>query len=158
MLPTCFWTSANDGSAEVQGENDAVAEEKAPQTPRVEDDDGGWGAPAAGEKAQTSGAGNDDGGWGAPEVSTFAETNGAAFPAAEPETAAEPEEVQKSYDEFLAERAQAALSSGLGKKEGRQVNAETLEGKAFRREAAEDTLFSGKVCHHLSLRLDRVHS
>ncbi len=55
--------------------------------------------------------------------------------------------MQKSYDEFLAERAQAALVMGLGKKEGRQVNAESLEGKAFRREAADDVFFAGKVDH-----------
>ena len=59
--------------------------------------------------------------------------------------------MQKSYDDFLAERAQAALSSGLGKKEGRQVNAETLEGKAFRREAADESFFTGKVGNHIVL-------
>lgn len=61
--------------------------------------------------------------------------------AAEPE---EPEEITKSYDEYLAERAASQLA-GLGKKEGRQVNSETLEGTQFRREAIND-FFHGKVC------------
>lgn len=58
--------------------------------------------------------------------------------AAEPE---EPEEVQKSLDEYLAERASNALA--LGKKEARQVNSDSVEGKAFVREAI-DEFFSGK--------------
>ena len=89
---------ANEGtaelSAEVQGENDAEAEEKAPETP------------------------------------------------AEPveETPAEPEEVQKSLDEYLAERANSAF---FGKKEGRQVDADTVEGSQFVREGI-DQFFAGK--------------
>jgi plasminogen activator inhibitor 1 RNA-binding protein len=107
----------------VEGEGDAVAEENTPQTPAVEADNGGWDTPVVSA------------------TDTIVPTT--AVP--ESEVQAEPEEVQKSYDEFLAERAQAALAMGLGKKEGRVVNAETLEGKAFRREAAEDVFFAGKV-------------
>ena len=62
--------------------------------------------------------------------------------AAAEETPEEPEEVQKSYDDFLAEKAAAAIA--FGKKEGRQVNAETVEGKAFVREGIDD-FFAGKV-------------
>lgn len=62
--------------------------------------------------------------------------------AAAEETPEEPEEVQKSYDDFLAEKAAAAFA--FGKKEGRQVNAETVEGKAFVREGIDD-FFAGKV-------------
>jgi len=72
------------------------------------------------------------------------ETPAADATAAEPAAEAEPEEVQKSFDQFLAERAQSALGDGLGKKEGRTVNTETLEGKAFVREAIDD-FFSGKT-------------
>lgn len=61
--------------------------------------------------------------------------------AAAEETPEEPEEVQKSYDDFLAEKAAAAFA--FGKKEGRQVNAETVEGKAFVREGIDD-FFAGK--------------
>ena len=156
--------------AEVEGEGDAAAEENTPQTPGVVNEDGGWGAPvisateadantaSAGDggwgAADTSATGAEavpvsttDGGWGAPTTSApgGAEGDTAFATTAEPEAPAEPEEIQKSYDEFLAERARAALSAGLGKKEGRLVNAETLEGKAFRREAANDVYFAGKV-------------
>nr|XP_019007444.1 uncharacterized protein I206_07896 [Kwoniella pini CBS 10737]OCF46225.1 hypothetical protein I206_07896 [Kwoniella pini CBS 10737] len=59
---------------------------------------------------------------------------------AEPE---EPEEVTKSYDDFLAERAQQALSiPGLEKKEARTVSGD-LEGTAFVRSGVEE-FFSGK--------------
>jgi len=69
----------------------------------------------------------------------------AAEAAAEVEaTPEEPEEVQKSYDDFLAEKAASAFA--FGKKEGRQVNSETLEGKAFVREGIND-FFTGKVSH-----------
>lgn len=87
------------------------------------------------------------------EKDAVAEENAPQTPAAEgeepvaAEAAAdvaeeEPEEVQKSLDQYLAERAAAALA--VGKKEARQVSAETLEGQAFRREAI-DEFFSGKV-------------
>ncbi|WVQ97639.1 hypothetical protein IAU59_004753 [Kwoniella sp. CBS 9459] len=63
-----------------------------------------------------------------------------AAAAAEPE---EPEEVTKSYDDFLAERAQAALNiPGLEKKAAREVTGD-LEGTAFVREGVEE-FFSGK--------------
>lgn len=114
------WGS-NEGAAEltaeVEGEKDAVAEENTPQTPAPEGEDGGWGAP---------------------EASADAPAATAAAEEAEPE---EPEEIQKSYDEFLAEKAAQQLQ--FGKKEGRSVNAETLEGKAFVRETI-DEFFSGK--------------
>ncbi|ORX37374.1 hypothetical protein BD324DRAFT_608653 [Kockovaella imperatae] len=110
----------NDGpkelDAEEEGEKDAQAEETAPQTPAAED--GGWGAGADGE------------------ARTGAD--------AEEETPAEPEEVQKSYDQFLAERAEQALSSGFGKKESRQVTGDNLEGKAFVREGIDDFFSGGK--------------
>ena len=56
----------------------------------------------------------------------------------------EPEEVQRSLDDYLAERASAALGI-LGKKEGRTVTADTLEGSKFAREGIAE-FFSGKVC------------
>lgn len=99
--------------AEVQGEKDAEVEENAPETPAPEGDDGGWGAAEATEA-----------------------------PAAAPEAEEEPEEVTKSYDQYLAERAAAAFE--FGKKEARQVGQSTLEGTAFVREAVDD-FFSGKV-------------
>jgi hypothetical protein len=104
-----------DTLAEQQGEKDAQDEDNTPQTPAAEGGDGGWGA-ADGEATVT--------------------------PAAPVEE--EEEEVTKSYDEYLAERA-ASQISGLGKKEGRQVNNETVEGTQFRREAIND-FFHGKVC------------
>lgn len=108
---------ADDGEAELnaeqQGEKDAQDEDNTPQTPAAEGADGGWGA-AEGEATVT--------------------------PAAPVEE--EEEEVTKSYDEYLAERA-ASQISGLGKKEGRQVNSETVEGTQFRREAIND-FFHGK--------------
>lgn len=58
---------------------------------------------------------------------------------------AEPEEIQKGLDEYLAERASAAFE--FGKKEGRRVNAETLEGSEFRRQGIDD-FFTGKVSFH----------
>ncbi|KAK6905922.1 hypothetical protein L486_08203 [Kwoniella mangroviensis CBS 10435] len=69
-------------------------------------------------------------------------TEEVAAPAeAEPE---EPEEVTKSYDDFLAERAQQALSiPGLEKKEARTVTGD-LEGTAFVRSGVEE-FFSGKA-------------
>lgn len=90
------------------------------------------------------------------EKDAVAEENAPQTPAAEgeepvaAEAAAdvaeeEPEEVQKSLDQYLAERAAAALA--VGKKEARQVSADTLEGQAFRREAI-DEFFSGKVGRH----------
>lgn len=107
---------ADDGEAELtaeqQGEKDAQDEGKAPQTPAADADAAGWGV---------------------------AENEATVAPAAEPE---EPEEVTKSYDEYLAERAAAQLA-GIGKKEGRQVNSETLEGTQFVRDAVND-FFSGK--------------
>jgi len=131
--------------AELEGEVDAVAEENTPQTPggaaAADDGDGGWGVEET--PAKTAEARDADGGWGAADTSANADV---APTADEPKAPAEPEEIQKSYDEFVAERAQAALSSGLGKKEARQVNSESLEGKAFRREATEDVYFAGKVC------------
>ncbi|WVQ82666.1 hypothetical protein IAT38_004798 [Cryptococcus sp. DSM 104549] len=114
---------ANTGEAElkdeVEGEKDAETEEAAPQTPA----EGGWGADN--EAPATTG-------WDA-------ETPAAAE--AEPE---EPEEVTKSYDEYLAEKAAAALEiAGLGKKQGREVSSE-IEGKAFVKEGI-DEFFSGKA-------------
>lgn len=101
-------------TAEVEGEKDAQGEETVPGTPAAEDASG-WGAtdaPAAeGEKTEEAAA------------------------------EAEPEEVQKSYDDFLAEKAASAFA--FGKKEGRQVTGETLEGKAFVREGI-DEFFTGK--------------
>lgn len=102
-------------SAEQQGEKDAQDENNVPQTPAADADAAGWGA---------------------------AEGEATVAPAAE-EAEEEPEEVTKSYDEYLAERA-ASQIAGLGKKEGRQVNSETLEGTQFRRDAI-DNFFSGKV-------------
>jgi len=106
---------ANEGeaelTAEVEGQQDAVKEENAPQTPVGEEADGGWGAA------------ND-----APATAA-AETTEAAEPV-------EPEEIQKSLDEYLAERAAQAVS--FGKKESRQVSAETVEGREFRRAAMDD--------------------
>lgn len=65
-------------------------------------------------------------------------------PAAEAEAEQEPEEVTKSYEEYLAERAQQnAAIAALGKKQAREVASE-VEGKAFVREAIDD-FFSGKV-------------
>jgi plasminogen activator inhibitor 1 RNA-binding protein len=82
---------------------------------------------------QTPAAEGEDGSWGAADA-----------PAPEAaETPAEPEEVQKSLDDYLAERAAISLAA-FGKKEARQVTAETLEGQAFRREAM-DEFFAGKV-------------
>lgn len=54
----------------------------------------------------------------------------------------DPEENQKGLDAYLAERAAAAFE--FGKKEGRQVNADSLEGQEFRRQGIED-FFSAKV-------------
>lgn len=109
---------ANEGeaelNAEVEGQTDAVAEEKDAAA------DGGWDAPetpAAGAEA----------------------TADAAAPAEEQE----PEEVQRSLDDYLAERAAGALGD-LGKKERRTVNAETLEGSQFTREGI-DEFFQGKA-------------
>lgn len=108
---------ADEGEAELnaeqQGEKDAQDEENTPQTP-AEGADGGWGA-AEGETAVA-----------------------AAAPVEEEE-----EEVTKSYDEYLAERA-ATQNSTFGKKEGRQVNNETVEGVQFRREAIDDFFSGGK--------------
>jgi len=108
---------ADDGEAELnaeqQGEKDAQDEENAPQTPAAEKADGGWGA---------------------------AEGEATVAPAAPVEE--EEEEITKSYDEYLAERA-ATQNSTFGKKEGRQVNNETVEGTQFRREGIDD-FFSGK--------------
>ncbi|KAK4686041.1 hypothetical protein P7C73_g4092, partial [Tremellales sp. Uapishka_1] len=91
-------------TAEVEGENDAQAEETAPGTP--------------------------------------AETKAAEPTPEAPVEPEEPEEVTKSYDEYLAELAAKNLGA-LGKKEGRKVEGETLEGKAFRREAVAD-FYNGK--------------
>ena len=104
--------------AEEEGEKDAQAEENAPQTPAG--DDGGWGAAEAEEAPKAGGFGGE----------------------AAAEEEAEPEEVQKTYEQYLAEKAEQALN--FGKKEGRAVTAETLEGKAFVRDAVDD-FFSGKV-------------
>jgi plasminogen activator inhibitor 1 RNA-binding protein len=79
----------------------------------------------------------------APQTPAVEAEEEATAAAAEPE---EPEEITKSYDEYLAERAASQLA-GLGKKEGRQVNSETLEGTQFRREAIND-FFTGKVSNH----------
>ncbi|WWD17663.1 hypothetical protein CI109_102104 [Kwoniella shandongensis] len=66
----------------------------------------------------------------------------AAEEAAAPVEPEEPEEVTKSYEEYLAEKAQAALDlAALGKKQVREVSTE-VEGKAFVREAL-DEFFSG---------------
>jgi len=54
----------------------------------------------------------------------------------------EPEEIQKSLDEYLAERAAAAVS--FGKKEGRTVTAETLEGSEFVRQGIDEFYSSRK--------------
>ena len=110
----CKVRESTDIVAEQQGEKDAQDEDNTPQTPAAEGADGGWGA-AEGEATVT--------------------------PAAPVEE--EEEEVTKSYDEYLAERA-ASQISGIGKKEGRQVNSETVEGTQFRREAIND-FFHGKV-------------
>ncbi|WRT64359.1 uncharacterized protein IL334_001291 [Kwoniella shivajii] len=73
----------------------------------------------------------------APEAEAAAEEPAAPV---EPE---EPEEVTKSYDDFLAERAQQALNiPGLEKKEARTVQS-NLEGTAFVRQGVEE-FFSGK--------------
>lgn len=117
ILTTSLHVPCTDDLAEQEGEIDAQKEEAAPQTPGAED--GGWGAVEADDAAAVKAS--------APAV------------AAEPE---EPEEVTKSYDEYLAEKAAAALE--FGKKEVRQVTGESLEGTAFRREALDD-FFSGKV-------------
>lgn len=81
-------------------------------------------------------------------------------PAAEAEAEQEPEEVTKSYEEYLAERAQQnAAIAALGKKQAREVASE-VEGKAFVREAIDD-FFSGKVSfffHHALLLVLTVTS
>ena len=99
-----------------------------PQTPAPEGEDGGWGVTADGAAV--------------PDRTETEIAPAAAAADAGPE--AEPEDTGKSYDQYLAELAQQALGSGLGKKEARQVNSETLEGVAFRR-AAVDEFFSGKA-------------
>jgi len=96
-----------------------VAEENAPQTPAA----GGW----------------DDG--AAPAAGWVHEAPAAEGAAAEAEEA---EEIQKSYDEFLKEKAEQSLGGLFGKKEVRPVTGETLEGKAFVREGVEN-FFTGKV-------------
>ncbi|KAL7419244.1 carbamoyl-phosphate synthase (glutamine-hydrolyzing) cpa2 [Cryptotrichosporon argae] len=63
-----------------------------------------------------------------------AEEGAAADEEAEPAT--------KTLDQYLAEQAEKNLA-GIGKKDSRQVSSDTLEGKAFVREAI-DEFFSGK--------------
>ncbi|TXT15936.1 hypothetical protein VHUM_00439 [Vanrija humicola] len=76
------------------------------------------------------------------------ETDGveaAAAPAEEAvEEVVEEEDTSKTLDQYLAEKAENALSGDLGKKEVRQVTADNLEGTAFKREEDED-FFSGKA-------------
>jgi len=60
------------------------------------------------------------------------ETPAADATAAEPAAEAEPEEVQKSFDQFLAERAQSALGDGLGKKRGKDRQHRDPRGQSFR--------------------------
>ncbi|XAO27124.1 hypothetical protein I312_105966 [Cryptococcus bacillisporus CA1280] len=79
----------------------------------------------------------------APQTPAEGVVGEAEAPAAEGEAEQEPEEVTKSYEEYLAERAQQnAAVSALGKKQTREVASE-IEGKAFVREAIDD-FFSGK--------------
>ena len=108
-----------DYTAEVEGQTDAISEEKA----------------AADADA-----------WGPDSTAAAAAGNADAAPAEEQE----PEEVQKSLSEYLAEKAQAGLEGILGKKEGRTVTAEALEGAKFAREGI-DEFFHGKVSVQLGL-------
>lgn len=80
----------------------------------------------------------------APQTPAEGVVGEAEAPAAEGEAEQEPEEVTKSYEEYLAERAQQnSAIAALGKKQTREVASE-IEGKAFVREAIDD-FFSGKA-------------
>lgn len=67
----------------------------------------------------------------------------AETPAAQEEEEQEPEDNSKTLDQYLAERAAAALAGDLAKKEARAVSDE-VEGKQFQREEPEN-FFVGKV-------------
>lgn len=136
MYHNAVCTFADPFTAEVEGEKDAADEETAPQTPAAEGD-GGWGASDEPAAAAT-------GGWGTDEPTAAA----TGFGDDAEETPEEPEEVQKSYEEYLAEKAAAALE--FGKKEVRQVSEAALEGTAFVREGIVD-FFSGKVSRSFPL-------
>ncbi|EKC98060.1 hypothetical protein A1Q2_07606 [Trichosporon asahii var. asahii CBS 8904] len=104
---------------------------------------GGAAAPA-GEKKPTETWNNDEG-----KAELTAENQGekdAVVDAAAPEEEteeAEPEDNSKTLDQYLAERAEAALSGNLGKKEARQVNTDDVKGTEFKREDPEE-FFVGK--------------
>lgn len=69
----------------------------------------------------------------------------AATPAEEAvQEEAEPEDNSKTLDQYLAEKAEKALGGVLAQKEARQVSADDVEGKTFKREELDD-FFSGKV-------------
>jgi plasminogen activator inhibitor 1 RNA-binding protein len=70
---------------------------------------------------------------------------GAETPAPAAEEA-EPEDNSKTLDQYLAERASAALGGQLAKKEARQV-ADDVEGKQFEREEMENFFGGSKVSH-----------
>ncbi|GMK57735.1 hypothetical protein CspeluHIS016_0405690 [Cutaneotrichosporon spelunceum] len=68
---------------------------------------------------------------------------GAETPAAAAAEEAEAEDNSKTLDQYLAERANAALGGELAKKETRQV-ADDVEGKQFEREEMENFFVGGK--------------
>lgn len=116
---------ADDGkaelTAEVEGAVDATKELAEPQTPAAEGDAAGWGA-----EVDTTGA----------------KVDGAAAGAEEAAKPVEEEDNTKSYEEYLAERTKAALGSGLGRLEGRQVEGTSdFVGSALKKE--EDKSFFG---------------
>jgi len=79
---------------------------------------------------------------GTPAAEGAAEGDDAAATTAAAAAPEEEEDNTKSYDQYLAEKAAAAAD--FGKKEGRKVTGETLEGKAFRREEVNDFFNSSK--------------
>ncbi|KAL1413022.1 hypothetical protein Q8F55_000771 [Vanrija albida] len=106
------------------------------------------GAAAGDKKAAPAESWNNDEGKAELSAEKQGETDGveaAAAPAEEvAEEVVEEEDTSKTLDQYLAEKAEAALSGDLGKKEVRQVTADNLEGTAFKREEDED-FFSGKA-------------
>ncbi|WVQ77045.1 hypothetical protein IAR50_006724 [Cryptococcus sp. DSM 104548] len=101
----------------------------------------GWGATTGAAELKDEVAGEKDAQAEETAPQTPAEDTAAA---PEPEAEEEPEEVTKSYEEYLAEKAEeSARLANLGKKQGREVSGD-VEGKAFVREALDD-FFSGKT-------------
>ncbi|WVN89133.1 uncharacterized protein L203_104349 [Cryptococcus depauperatus CBS 7841] len=103
--------------------------------------DQGWGANTGEAELKDEVEGEKDAQIEENAPATPAEGAEAAPAPQEPE---EPEEVTKSYEDYLAEKAQTALNIAvLGKKQVREVASE-VEGKAFVREAVDD-FFTGKT-------------